>query len=298
MEGLASWLGLADYNTQIAMLGAACLGVVSGLVGTFLVVRRSALIADTLGHSTLPGIVIAFLLVTATEQMDLAPVWLLVGAVLSGGFAAWLVAVLQRVPRIHEDAAMASVLGVLFGLGLVLLGILQRLGTASMSGLDGFMEGSLATITAADAWTTVILAAVGSVVTLVLFRQFTLMAFDPELAQVQGLPIRRLEAIQMVLVVLVTVAGLRAVGLILMIAMLVIPSAAARRCSHRVPTIAALAAAFGTLAAVLGTWISAVVDGLPTGAVIVLVATLMFFVALVFGPAGRSPRVAPAGGAG
>ena len=276
-------LALDDYNTRIAVLGAACLGASAGLVGTFLCLRKRALMADTLGHGTLPGVTIAFLLLVALGDAPKAGIGLLVGAAASACLAAWLVAVVQRIPRVREDAALAIVLGGLFGLGLALLGVIQQLGTGHAAGIGSFIEGSIASLRARDTWAMVGLALGAGVVTIVMFKQFAMVAFDPQHARLQGVPVRRTEIVQLALIVLVTVAGLRAVGLILIIALLVIPASAARLWSNRLPWVAACAAAFGAFSGVAGAWIAAVTDGLPTGPLIVLVAAAIFGASLVFG---------------
>ncbi len=300
MVGIAdlwSLLSLQDYNTRVTLLGAGCLGAAAGLVGTFLVLRRRALMADTLGHSTLPGIAIAFLVLVAVGGSPRSQPGLMFGAAASACLAAWLVAAMQRLPQVREDAALASVLGALFGFGLVALGVIQQLGTGSAAGLDAFIEGSIASMSAGDAWTMAALALGGTIVTLALFKEFTVIAFDRELAQLQGLPVRRLEFAQLLLVVLVTVAGLRAVGLILIIAMLVIPPAAARRWSDRLPRVAAYSAAIGAISGIAGAWISALANGLPSGPLIVLVAAAIFGLSLLFGSAQGTLRGRRAGSA-
>ncbi|MCR9243888.1 MAG: metal ABC transporter permease [bacterium] len=279
------WLALGDHNTQIAVLGAGCLGAATGLVGTFLVLRRRALMADTLGHSTLPGIGLAFVLLAAIGAAPRSQPVLLLGAAMAAMLAAGLVAIMQRLRRVREDAALAITLGCLFGLGLVVLGVIQQLGTGNATGLDDFLDGSIATMRVNDAWLMAGLALLAASATIALFKEFTLMAFDPEQARLQGLPVRRLEAVQLVLVVLVTVAGLRAVGLILIIAMLVIPAAAARFWSNHLPRVAAFATGIGALSGIVGAWISAQASRLPAGALIVLVASSVFGLSLCFGSA-------------
>lgn len=281
---------LPEYNTRIALLGAGFLGAAAGLVGTFLVLRRRALMADTLGHSTLPGIAIAFVLLAAIGLPPRSLPPLLVGAAISAGIAAWLVTLIRRLPRMRDDAALAIVLGVLFGVGLTIMGVIQQLGTGEAAGLDAFIDGNVASMRAQDAWTMVLLAVLASMMTVAMFKELTLVAFDPELARLHGLPVRLLEFAQLALAVLVTVAGLRAVGLILIIALLVIPPAAARYWSDRLPVVAALAAAFGAVSGLTGAWISSVAQGLSTGPLIVLAAAAIFVVSLIRRPK-RSPTV-------
>ncbi|MEO0480904.1 MAG: iron chelate uptake ABC transporter family permease subunit [Planctomycetota bacterium] len=288
---LASLLPVLEFNTRVALLGAGSLGAAAGFVGTFLVLRRRALIADTLGHSTLPGVCIAFLLMTLFLGSARNLPLLLAGGTLSAGLAAWAVSAVARLPKIREDAALAIVLGAFFGLGIALLGVLQQLETGQVAGLDALIDGNVASLRAGDAEMIAWLSLGAVLVTILLFKELALLAFDAEQARLQGLPIRFLEFVQLVLTVVVTVAGLRAVGLILIIALLVIPPAAARFWSNRLPVVAALSALIGGLSGLMGAWISAQRAGLPTGPLIVLTASAVFALSLIFGTTRRRRRV-------
>src|SRR5262245_9925918 len=120
-----------QYNTAIVLLGTALLGMVAGVVGSFAVLRRRALMGDALSHAALPGICTAFLIVG-----DRSFVAFLIGAVISGTLGVLVVTLLRQATRIKEDAAIGIVLSVFFGAGIALSRIIQNLPTGNRAGLD------------------------------------------------------------------------------------------------------------------------------------------------------------------
>ncbi|MGH9360916.1 MAG: metal ABC transporter permease, partial [Thermoanaerobaculia bacterium] len=213
-----------DYNTTVVVVGTGLLGLASGVIGTFAVLRRRALVGDALAHAALPGICIAFLL---TGERAFLP--LLAGAFLSGLLGVWVVSLLARHTRTKEDAAIGIVLSVFFGTGISLSRFIQSQGSAgSKAGLDHFIFGKTAGMLAQDVYTIafLVLAVVAAVA--LLFKEFKLVSFDPEFGSVQGWPTLRLDLALMGLLALTTVVGLPAVGVVLMAALLIIPAAAAR----------------------------------------------------------------------
>ena len=208
------------------------------------------------------------------------------GAALSALVAAVLVDVVRRLPKLSDDTALAVILGVLFGGGLVIMGVVHQLGSGKSSGLDAFIEGSVATMLAREAMQMAGIAVAVMVMTLLFFKELAISTFDRGHARIQGLRLPMIDFLFLVLVVLVTVAGLRAVGLILIIALLVIPAATAINCCRRLSRVVAVASTVGALSGGLGAWISAMFPRLPTGALIVLIAAACFAVSCVIGPAG------------
>lgn len=285
-EEVARVLAFQDHNTRVVVLGATLLGLASGPAGVFMLLRRRALVGDAVSHGTLPGIAAAFLWATsAGADSKSLPVLLAGGAVSALGCMAALI-VLRRWTRLKEDAALGVVLSVSFGLGVALLGIVQKMPGANAAGLEGFIYGKTAAMLAADAWMLGVAALAVAAVVALFFKEFALLSFDPDQAAVQGYPVSALDALLMSVVVAVTVIGLQAVGLILMVAMLVIPAAAARFWTRRLVPMVALASAIGALSGGLGALASALVPRLPAGAVIVLVSAAVFSVGLALGPEG------------
>jgi manganese/zinc/iron transport system permease protein len=282
-DALRRVLSLADYNTRVIFAGVTALGAAGGLVGTFLLLRKRSLLSDTVSHCTLPGIALAFLLLEAAGRSGRSLPWLLAGAALSGTLGMAAVAAIRARSRIKDDAALAIVLSVFFGLGIALLVVIQQLPSGNAAGLAHYIYGKAAAMTAGDAQ--LILAASLAVALCcgMFFKELKLLCFDAAYAQTQGWPALRLDFLLMGLVVAVTVIGLQAVGLLLVVALLIIPSAAARFWSHRLGVTLLLAAGIGAASGFVGVTGSALFPKLPAGAVIVLAALLCFAVSLLFG---------------
>jgi len=274
---------LADYNTRVVLLGSAILGLSAGAMGTFMMLRRRAMISDVVSHAALPGIVAAFMLTAGWPGGGKHLPILLLGALISGFAGMACVQLIKSRSHIKEDAALGIVLSVFFGLGVVLLGFAQRMKTGSAAGLESFIYGKTASMLASDAWLMAASALVIGLVCLVFFKEFKLLCFDQEFAQSQGWPVHRLDALLTGMVVVVTVIGLQAVGLILMIALLIIPPAAARFWTDRLGVLVTLSALFGATSAVIGASLSALYPGLPAGAMIVLVCAATFIISMLAG---------------
>ncbi|MFP4509672.1 MAG: metal ABC transporter permease [Spirochaetaceae bacterium] len=276
-------LMLSDYNTRVVMFGTVMLGVAGGVVGVFLLLRRRALLADTVSHASLPGVAAAFIIIMALGGNPRSLPLLMLGALVSGVLGMVSVLFISRFTRLTQDAALGIVLSTFFGLGVALLGIIQRMRGAPASGLDSFIYGRTASMIRADAILIGVAAVVVVVLTGMLFKEFRLLTFDSGFASGDGWPVGRLDTILMTLVVSVTVIGLQAVGIILIIAILVLPAATARFWTNRLWILVLLSAFIGALGAYTGTAISAVVPQMPAGAVIVGSLGSVFVVSMLFG---------------
>ncbi len=285
MPELLRFLSLQDYNTRVVLTGASFFGAAAGLVGTFLLLRKRSLLGDTLGHSTLPGVAGAFLVAYALGFTGKSLPWLLAGATLSGITGMAAVLLIRRHSRIKDDAALAIVLSVFFGFGVTLITAVQQLPGGNAAGLEHFIYGKTASMTAADAWFILAISLIVAGFCTVLFKEFSLLCFDEGFAAASGWPVRLLDNLLMGLVVVITVVGLQAVGLLLLVALLVIPPAAARFWSDRLGIMAIASSAIGLLSAFGGVAASAIFPRLPTGAVIVLCGTTCFAISLLFGSA-------------
>lgn len=282
-EKLWRTISLADYNTRVVFAGVTVLGAASGLVGTFLLLRKRSLLSDTVSHCTLPGIAIAFLIAEATGISGRSLPLLLLGAATTGVLGMGAVAAIRAKSRIKDDAALAIVLSVFFGLGIALMVIIQQMPTGNAAGLSHFIYGKAASMTAGDAQLILVASIIVALVCAALFKEFKLLCFDANFARTQGWPTIALDLALMGLVVAVTVIGLQAVGLLLVVAMLIIPAAAARFWSHRLGVTVLLATLIGAASGLVGVAASALFPKLPAGAVIVLAAVFCFAVSFGFG---------------
>ncbi len=276
-------LFLKDYNTRMVVFGTTLLGCAAGMVGSFALLRRRALMGDALSHATLPGIAAAFLFAT-TWGLDGKSLWfLLTGATASGMLGVGSILAIRNLTRLKEDAAMGIVLSVFFGAGVALLSITQQLSGGNAAGLEGFIFGKTASMGFHDAMLIGTAAVISIGVCLLLFKELTLVCFDEGFAGSRGMPVGFLDFCLMALIIVVTIVGLQAVGLILMIALLVIPPSAARFWTESTWKLFVLSGIVGAVCGYIGAAASALFYKLPSGAMIVLVCATFFMISLVFG---------------
>lgn len=277
-------LSLEDYNTRVVVLGVMALGTAAGLVGTFLLLRKRALTADALSHATLPGIAVAFMVMVALGGDGKALVGLLLGAFVFGCIGVLAILGIRHTTRLKDDAAIGIVLSVLFGLGLCLLRIATELPSGSAAGLGGFIFGKAASMVASDAITMGAVAFGIAIVTAVLRKEWTLLCFDEKFGAVQGWPVLSLDVLLMAMVAIVTVIALQSVGLVLAVAMLIIPAASARYWTTTITSMLIAAALIGCLSGWLGAVVSALIPRMPTGPIIVLICGFWFVISFIAGP--------------
>ena len=269
-----------DYTLRNVALGSALLGVVGGVLGCFAVLRRQGLIGDALAHAALPGVCVAYLLTGAK-----APLVLMLGAGVSGWVGMWMLLRLVRHTRIKEDAALGIVLSAFFGFGILLLTFISRRNDANQAGLDKYLFGQAATLTADDVQAMAALGVIALALVAVFFKELKLLAFDAEFAASLGFNTHALNLLLTALIVVAIVIGLRTVGVVLMAAMLIGPAVAARQWTNRLNVMCALAALFGALAGVSGALISVSESRLPTGPMVILSTTAIALCSVFFAPA-------------
>jgi manganese/zinc/iron transport system permease protein len=270
---------LGDYTLRTVALGAAALGAVSGSLGSFAVLRKQSLLGDAISHAALPGIALAFLLTGSKASLVLV-----LGAAVAGWIATLIVMRIVGTTRVKEDAALGIVLSVFFGLGLVLLTYIQKQPDAGQAGLDRFLFGQAATLLWRDV---VLIAGLGALALLVaglFWKEFKLLAFDPDFGASQGFPMRAVDVLLTSVLVISIVIGLQTVGVVLMSAMVVAPAAAARQWTDRMGVMVIVAGAFGAAAGVSGAVVSSLGQHVPTGPTIVLSLTVLVVVSIFFAP--------------
>lgn len=270
---------LFDYTLRTVALGAGTLGIVSGALGSYTVLRKQSLLGDAMSHAALPGVVLAFML-TGSK----APLVLILGATIAGWLGTLLVMNVINNTRVKDDSAMGLVLSVFFGFGLMLLTFVQRMPNANQAGLDKFLFGQAAALLERDVVTMATVGGIALVLMGVFWKEFKLLSFDPEFGASLGFPMRWLDVLLTTLIVIAIVIGLQAVGVVLMSAMVVAPAAAARQWTNRMNVMVILSALFGALAGVTGTVISSTTTGLSTGPTIVLSISAIVLFSLLFAP--------------
>ncbi|HEX2215113.1 MAG TPA: metal ABC transporter permease, partial [Xanthobacteraceae bacterium] len=246
----------AGYNTTVVMLGAAALGFAAGMVGVFAMLRRRALVADAIAHATLPGVALGFIVAVTLGLPGRSLPFLLTGAAITAVLAGLAIQAIRDRTRLPEDSAIASVLATFFAVGIVLMTVIQTLRTGGQAGLDIYLLGATAGMLRHEAITLAIFSIIIALIVAGLFKELVLVAFDTEFAVAHGFPARALDFAVLALVLAVVVVGLRIVGLILIVALIVIPPAAARFWSNHAGAMTLVAAAIGAASAYVGAAIS------------------------------------------
>lgn len=258
-----------QYGFMLQAFGmGALVAAVGAVLSCFLVLRGWSLMGDAISHAVLPGIVLAYI----------AGIPLAIGAFGSGLFCAVATGWVKANSRIKEDTVMGVVFTGMFAFGLVLF---SR--TPSDLHLDHILFGNILGITDAQLWETGILSTIVLGVILVLRRDLMLVCFDPNHARALGKSVRGLTYLLLILLSLAIVAAMKAVGLILVIAMLVTPGATALMLTKRFDRMLVVAVSAAVGSALTGVYVSFFLDGSPA-ACIVLVQTLAFVGALLFAP--------------
>lgn len=268
-----------DYTLRTIALGSAVLGIVSGALGAYAVLRKQSLLGDAMSHAALPGIALAFLL--TGSKMSLV---LIVGAALAGWIATLFIMSIVNSTRVKYDTALGMVLSVFFGLGLVLLTVIQKRPDATQAGLDKFLFGQAAALLERDVVMMGVLGASAIAVTMLLWKEFKLLSFDPDFAATLGFPVRMLDVLITTLIVIAIVMGLQTVGVVLMSAMIVAPAASARQWTDNLGFMIILSALFGALAGISGAVLSASVPRLPTGPTIVVCVSAIVLFSILLAP--------------
>lgn len=266
-------------NIKYVVIGAILLSITSSVVGCFTFVRKKSLVGDVISHAVLPGICISFM-ISGTRN----PYLLILGAFLSGWLAILVMDTIVAKTKIKEDTATAISLSVFFGIGILLMTIIQRTGNASQSGLDTFLFGKAASLTKDDLIAFGIVAIVTLIAVYLFFKSFYLISFDRPFATAIGLPVKRLDTFLTTVTVLAVVTGIQAVGVVLMAAMLVTPAAAARFWTNQFRIMLLLAAIFSAFAGVSGAFISYAVPSMPTGPWIVMILSIIALLTFFFAP--------------
>lgn len=275
-----NWISVfTDPNTQWILFGSMLLGLSSGVIGCFAYLRKQSLMGDALSHAALPGVCLAYM-VTGTKSIF----FFLLGAILAGILATVSISYITRNTRIKQDSALGIILTVFFGVGIVLLTQIQHSHSGNQSGLDKFLFGHAASMIQQDVYTIAGISVVLVALCILFFKEFKLLSFDQGFAKGIGLPTILLDQFMMLLMVTAVVIGIQAVGVVLMAALLITPAVAARYWTEKLHVMVLVAGIFGAISGFVGTIASSMVNNLPTGPLIVLAATVLFIISVLFAP--------------
>jgi manganese/zinc/iron transport system permease protein len=272
-------LVFSDYTLRTITLGTAILGAVTGMLGSFAVLRKQSLLGDAISHAALPGIAISFLITGAKDSNTL-----LLGALVSGLIGTfWIRGIISKT-HLKSDTALGLILSLFFGFGMLLLTFIQKQPNANQAGLDKYLFGQAATLVESDVWLMAIVTGICVFVLLLFWKEFKILLFDADYTKTLGFNTNFIDILITTFIVLAIVLGLQTVGVVLMSAMLLAPAAAARQWTNSLAVMVFLAAIFGAFSGVFGTAISASQNNLSTGPVIVLVAAVFVAFSFIFSP--------------
>ena len=268
---------ITDHTFRTVALGCSLLGMVSGILGCFAVLRKQSLLGDAVSHASLPGVCLAFLF-TNVKNTEV----LLLGALITGIVCIGLIQLIQNYTKIKFDSALALILSVFFGLGLVLLSYLNKLPGANKSGLNKFIFGQASTFIKRDVNIILITGIVLLIIIILFWKEFKIVSFDSDFAETLGFPSKKIEILISILIVTTVIIGIQAAGVILISAMLISPAVAARQWTDKLSIMVILAAFFGGISGLLGTLISISESNLPTGPVIVIIISIIVIISILF----------------
>jgi len=279
LDQLLKYLTLADPNVRYVAVAILLLGGVSGAVGTFNFLRKKTLVGETVAHSMLPGVLIAFILSGVKN-----PLVLITGAAISGWLSIWVVDYITRHSKIKGDSALAIVLSSFFGLGIVMLTVIQRTLGKEQSGLDHYIFGNAAAMTPEDS---LVFGSISLIVLAIVFwHYFSLKAvvFNQDFAQSIGINTRWIEAIISFITILSISVGIKAVGIVMMSALLIIPPTAARFWTDSLSKMLVVSGIFGAVSGWLGAFVSYSYSSMPTGPWTIVIISIIAFVSMMFAP--------------
>ncbi|HIY65722.1 MAG TPA: metal ABC transporter permease [Candidatus Agrococcus pullicola] len=274
-----------NHTYRMVFFGTAVIGLVAGALGSFAYLRKQSLISDVISHAALPGTLLAFLAAVVVLGADgRNMVGLIAGAVVIGTIAVLFANGVSRHSKIRIDTAMAVSLTIFFGAGMLLMRVIANGAFPGKGGIQDYLFGNASVITRADLTTSIVVGAVALVLMLVFWKEFALRTFDPDHASVLGFGARFIDTVMFTTIVIATVIGVKAVGLVLMVAFVVTPPAAARQWTKTLRGMVVLSAVFGAVGSGVGAYLSIAMGNVPTGPLIVLTMFAIFVLSLVLSP--------------
>ena len=259
-------LGFEFMRNAIAI--GILIGILSAVIGSYLIVQHMGLLGDVVAHAVLPGLAIAFYI-----GMDI-----FLGAFIAGTISTFIVAWIQTHSKIKVDTAMALVFSGFLALGVMLITTLK-----SKLDLHSFLFGDILGVTSTDLWRTLIIAIAVLACVIIFYRELIFYCFDPLASKAMGLPVHFIHFGLMAGITLTIIASMQSVGVVLVVSLLTGPAATAYLLVKELHLMMALGALFGVVASVSGMYIS-YYQNVPSGSAIVLIISGFFLLALLFSP--------------
>lgn len=268
-----------DYTFIIVATGCIALGVLTGITGSFAVLRKQSLLGDSIAHASLAGITLAYLL-TGSNQTEI----LLLGALFIGLLATYIINVISKYSRINFESAMALIMSTFFGLGFIFLSQIQKNPDSQAAGLERFLFGQAATISRQDVQMVLIVLVLVIILMAGVWKEIKLYSFDPIYAHSIGLNTKFLDLVLSGFVVCGIIMGIQMVGVVLMSALIIAPPVAARQWTKSLGGMVFLSALIGAVSGLSGTLLSTYIEQFPAGPAIVVVASVIVFLSLLLAP--------------
>lgn len=292
------WHYLTDPVLQSPTIGSMLMCLASALVGVIVFLRKRSLLGEALSHAAYPGVVCSalFMAVFFPDSPDFSAVAILIGAFLSALLGLWVIEAMEKKFQVKSDAALCFVLSVFFGVGVLVASRIQFTHALWYKTVQIFLYGQAATMTPIHVVLYASLAVLLSLVLIFLYRPIQMALFDRDFSKSVGVPVRWLDTLLFLLLVLAIVIGIRSVGVVLMAGMLIAPAVSARQFTHRLWAVFLVAALVGALSGFFGNYLSVELPqwgirlgwgwnfSLPTGPMILLSAATICFFSLLFAP--------------
>lgn len=276
---------LTNYTFRTMLIGTTLIGLTSGALGCFLYLRKQSLISDVIGHSAIAGVMLAFIIAVGVFGIEGRSMLVLtIGAVITATIAVLVSNWVTQDSRVTIDAAMAISLSLFYGIGMVLMRQITHSTLQGRGGIDKYMFGNAATLLEADLYTIAVFGGLAILIMIAFWKEFKVFTFDPILATQMGFSPQILTPLMMGAVTIAIVIGVKAVGLILMIAFAIMPAAAARQWTKRLSSMVILSSLIGGLSGAVGSYLSANMGKVPTGPIVVILLFGVFVFSLSFAP--------------
>ncbi|WP_338207994.1 metal ABC transporter permease [Lactiplantibacillus paraxiangfangensis] len=262
-----SALGKYDF-LQSALITAIMVGVMSGMIGSFIILRGMSMMGDAISHAVLPGVAVAYML----------GINVMIGASVFGILAAGLIGLVASKSKIKTDTSIGIVFSAFYALGFILISLAE-----SSTNLHHILFGNILAVSDTDMMTTTVVLGLVILFVVFFYKELLITSFDPTFAQTYGFRVQILHYALMLVLTLVTVSALQTVGIILVVAMLITPAATAFLWTDRLGVMLGLAATIGAVASIVGLYFSYTFNW-ASGPAIVLVAAVLFGISFVISP--------------
>ncbi|MGB2510188.1 metal ABC transporter permease [Leuconostoc suionicum] len=261
--------GLTKYNfLQTALITSILVGIMSGIIGSFIILRGMSLMGDAISHAVLPGVAVAYML----------GINLLLGASAFGILAALLIGVVTMKSKLKNDTAIGIVFSAFFALGFILISLAE-----SATNLHHILFGNVLAVSDSDLITTAIVLSIVLLFVVTFYKELLVTSFDNTFAKAYGLKTQIMHYALMLVLTLVTVTALQTVGIILIVAMLITPAATAYLLTNRMSHMMIVAAIFSVISSIVGLYLSFTFNW-ASGPAIVLTAAIFFSFVFIFSP--------------